>query len=73
MKKSILNLGKALNKVEQKEISGGIRLTTPGECDAIEGNVPFGCPCKTGWCSGALVCDTSSQSHLDGICAYTFN
>ncbi|WP_028887795.1 hypothetical protein [Tenacibaculum ovolyticum] len=26
MKKSILNLGKALNKAEQKEVNGGIRF-----------------------------------------------
>ncbi|MBA6156377.1 hypothetical protein H3Z83_07605 [Tenacibaculum sp. S7007] len=31
MKKSILNLGKALNKAEQKEINGGLRPPT-GPC-----------------------------------------
>jgi len=28
MKKSILNLGRALNKAQQKEINGGIKLPT---------------------------------------------
>ncbi len=33
MKKSILNLGKALNKAEQKLINGGgLRCTSPNSC-----------------------------------------
>ncbi|WP_408028101.1 hypothetical protein [Tenacibaculum litoreum] len=70
MKKSILNLGKALNKSDQKQVKGGTKLTTPGECDAIEGNIPYGCPCKSNWCASGLHCDTTQQSHLDGICSY---
>jgi hypothetical protein len=69
MKKSILTIGNALNKAQQKQIQGG-DLTSPGRCDAIEGEVPFGCPCRTGWCAGGMYCDTTQQSHLDGICAY---
>jgi len=40
MKNSILNLGKALNKAEQKEINGGlqyntiIKCVTSGNCNA---------------------------------------
>ena len=30
MKKSILNLGKALNKVEQKNVNGGTQYYCPG-------------------------------------------
>ena len=32
MKKSILNLGKALNKAERKNINGGFGSTTMGDC-----------------------------------------
>ncbi len=32
MKKSILNLGKALNKAEQKNVSGGFNLTSHDSC-----------------------------------------
>ena len=39
MKKSILNLGKALNKAEQKQINGGRRIV---ECNSDFG----GCPCN---------------------------
>ncbi|WP_408024914.1 hypothetical protein [Tenacibaculum sediminilitoris] len=70
MKKSILSLGKALNKVDQKQIKGGTKLTASGKCDAIEGNVPFNCPCITNWCAPGMYCDTTQQSHLDGICVY---
>lgn len=70
MKKSIVHFGNLLNKHQQQQITGGTPLTRPGECDAIEGQVPFGCPCKTGWCAGGMYCDTSLPSHLDGICVY---
>jgi hypothetical protein len=70
MKKSILSIGKALNKVEQKQVSGG-NLTRPGgQCDAIEGYVPVGCPCNAGWCLTGLYCDASQSSHLEGRCDY---
>lgn len=35
MKKSILNLGSALNKVEQKEINGGMGATLCTHCGYI--------------------------------------
>jgi len=35
MKKSILNLGKALNKVQQKEINGGASLDIPNHNKSI--------------------------------------
>jgi len=69
MKKSILNIGQALNKAEQKNVLGG-NFTRPGRCDAIEGEVPHGCPCNPGWCLGGMYCDTGQSSHLAGICAY---
>ncbi len=41
MKKSILNLGKALNKIEQKEINGGFNI--PVICRVF---CPAGCHCS---------------------------
>jgi hypothetical protein len=42
MKKSILNIGKVLNKVEQKQINGGNSIA----CNADPINLgPDGCPC----------------------------
>ncbi|SHI80444.1 hypothetical protein [Aquimarina spongiae] len=45
MKKSILKLGKALTKVEQKKVTGGIREcqqfihgTTPQSCQSLNGH-----------------------------------
>jgi hypothetical protein len=70
MKKSILSIGKALNKVEQKKVSGGNLTKAGGPCDTFEGQVPVGCPCNTGWCLTGLYCDTSQSSHLDGRCDY---
>ena len=42
MKKSILSIGKPLNKAEQKQISGGF-LTLPGCCVCIfrPANLPY--------------------------------
>lgn len=50
MKKSILELGKALNKANQKQINGGTPLTHEGDpCIVIEGQkAPGGCPCSSG-------------------------
>ncbi len=49
MKKSILNIGKSLNKTEQKEINGGSILPTcsdlgwsPYTCAIAENDPPFG-------------------------------
>ena len=46
MKKSILNLGRALNKAEQKTINGGGAV---GFCD-VYGNCPSGQYCKGDYC-----------------------
>jgi len=46
MKKSILNLGKALDKAEQKTITGGVNcpIYTPYECQCCGGySLPNGC------------------------------
>ena len=50
MKKSILNLGKALNKAEQKSINGGYK--TKETCDPMNGDRGFwGLHATTGrWC-----------------------
>jgi hypothetical protein len=66
MKKQILNLGKALNKAEQKQINGGDFIVF--DCNAIEGEVTVGCPCNPEWCAYEMICDTSQSSHLEGIC-----
>ena len=66
MKKQILNLGKALNKTEQKQINGGD--FSPFDCNGTEGEVTVGCPCNSGWCAYEMICDTSQSSHLEGIC-----
>ncbi|CAL2060357.1 hypothetical protein [Tenacibaculum sp. 190524A05c] len=51
MKKSILNLGKSLNKVEQKQINGGFNCPTyPAErCLACGGG-----PLPNGCCLGSM-------------------
>jgi len=46
MKKQFLNLGKALNKAEQKSINGGGAI---GICDEF-GNCPSGSHCEGGYC-----------------------
>ncbi|WGH76875.1 hypothetical protein P8625_06955 [Tenacibaculum tangerinum] len=55
MKKSILNLGKALNKTSQKQINGGINYG--GECYQLLDNTccqyySWGEFCDTGRCRG---------------------
>ncbi len=50
MKKQILNIGKALNRAEQKQINGGIRQCDqykhcyPGYCCSGGGCRPIGAP-----------------------------
>ncbi len=62
MKKQILNLGKALNKGEQKAINGGFfPIQAGGVCEGIEGTIPAGCPCNVDvMCIG--LCDTSNPT-----------
>jgi hypothetical protein len=49
MKKSILKLGRVLNKVEQKTINGGGRI--------VACNSDFGCPCNC-WIDSSGSCVT---------------
>jgi Cys-rich repeat protein len=60
MKKSILNLGKALNKTEQKSINGGKRLApeciSDSDCNNGEPVV-----CSNGY---KVVCSNSNQCEL---------
>jgi hypothetical protein len=64
MKKSILNLGKALNKAEQKLINGGYKA---GMCkDTCQSNADCGPmrECFTGTCDGSAtkMCRNASTS-----------
>lgn len=60
MKKQFLNLGKALNKAEQKQIFGGLDELQPSDgwcndmCSMQYGGCPAGQTCFTGYCDGAL-------------------
>ena len=48
MKKSILNLGKSLNKAQQKNVFGGLTdLKYDDGCATVEGVLPRGCPCSS--------------------------
>ncbi len=49
MKKSILNLGKALNKVEQKQVNGSIK-DAEAYCDVETYGVFFCCQMNTQYC-----------------------
>ncbi|MCT4699673.1 hypothetical protein [Tenacibaculum haliotis] len=59
MKKSILNLGKALNKVEQKTINGGgiiTKCTNLGDfCDFVSGSGYGTGTCRSSFTFG-LIC-----------------
>jgi len=72
MKKQFLNLGKALNKAEQKQIFGGDDGMSdpggPGGNDCNSGSMSSGCPClysKPQQCSSG-VC--THDSHIMGKC-----
>ena len=61
MKKSILNLGKALNKVEQKEINGGKRLAP--QCSSDSDCNPGGqVECSNGY---KVICNDADQCEID--------
>ncbi len=53
MKKQILNIGKALNKVEQKQINGGLRYCVVGSTHCT---CPPGEFCKSTNSSGSGYC-----------------
>ncbi|WP_299620480.1 hypothetical protein [uncultured Tenacibaculum sp.] len=63
MKKSILNLGKALNKQQQQEISGGFGATCP-QYSALQCTTCGGFSLPNGCCLG------TSETHccLSDIC-----
>lgn len=65
MKKQILNLGKSLNKTEQKEINGGKVFLSPGET--------YNCKCnghKLGTASSPLGCAIKCSNCVsNGGCA----
>jgi hypothetical protein len=69
MKKQFLKLGKALNKVEQKQIFGGGRLPLGLEGnDCNSGSMSSGCPCSysnPGQCKSGVCAD---DSHILGVC-----
>ena len=70
MKKSILNLGKSLNKAQQKNVFGGLTdLKYDDGCATADGALPRGCPCSSnshcivpvydadkGWIDGQSTC-----------------
>lgn len=63
MKKQILNIGKALNRAEQKEIFGGNVLMEEGFDDGcyVRGEMDNNCgcnynsDCKSGYCEGRII------------------
>ena len=55
MKKSILNVGKKLNKADQQEITGGGLKPRPIYCEDICPTASAGTPCGPPHCPG--VCD----------------
>jgi len=65
MKKQFLNLGKALNKAEQKEIFGGVHPINhegdPCQASTEPGHKPGGCICINDF-------DCASSTCLDGKC-----
>ena len=58
MKKSILNIGKALNKAELKAIHGGISTTSGGNRRGP------GEGCEPGWCQAGYTCDVSQPDFV---------
>ncbi|MGY3791720.1 hypothetical protein [uncultured Aquimarina sp.] len=73
MKKSLLNLGRALNRNEQKQIKGGISFTDSEDICAGGGDVyngtglPRGCACTSSSQCGTGRCDMSG--FYGGVCA----
>jgi hypothetical protein len=70
MKKQILNLGKALNKAEQKTIKGGTLPTQSGGlCDVEEGRKEEGCPCNNDYeCQGLCSPENPTTQGYSGTC-----
>lgn len=55
MKKSILNLGKALNKTEQKNINGNGPIPSLRVCECSTPGIPDFLPCD--WKHRSIFCD----------------
>ncbi|WP_064968121.1 hypothetical protein [Tenacibaculum ovolyticum] len=74
MKKSILNLGKALNKTEQKMINGGV---TPNSCFDNLPNVSIECreialnEFNSGGCPTWSSCYTSGPTGCIDLCLHS--
>ncbi|WP_299894533.1 hypothetical protein [uncultured Aquimarina sp.] len=75
MKKSLLNLGRALNRNEQKQIKGGISFTDSEDICAGGGDVytgegrPRGCACTSNSDCGTGRCDLDAGFGRQGVCA----
>ena len=67
MKKSILSIGQALNKTEQKNTFGG-NSRRKGECLIPDPNDPFGPPVVVGYapCDGVSMCP-GQPGYLGGL------
>tara|TARA_B100001750_G_C15428625_1_gene556935 strand:+ start:275 stop:499 length:225 start_codon:yes stop_codon:yes gene_type:complete len=74
MKKSLLNVGRTLNRNEQKQIKGGFKFTDPGDICAGGGDVftgeglPRGCECSSDSQCSTGRCDMSGPG-VQGVCA----
>ncbi|MCK8523823.1 hypothetical protein M0D21_19735 [Aquimarina sp. D1M17] len=75
MKKSLLNLGRALNRNEQKTIKGGVTFTDSEDICAGGGDVwngigvPRGCECTSDSQCGTRRCDFTNGAGRYGVCA----
>lgn len=75
MKKSLLNLGRALNRNEQKQIKGGISFTDSEDICAGGGDVytgeglPRGCACTSSSQCSTRRCDLDAGFGRQGVCA----
>jgi len=70
MKKQILNVGKALNKGEQKLIHGGfLPVESGGLCDVEEGRKEVDCPCNYDYeCQGLCSDHNPTTQGYSGTC-----
>ncbi len=69
MKKTILNLGKTLNKKEQLNINGGMITTCNSDIDCILSGAEENCisACITNLINGSKVCVYDVRTCLGGI------
>ena len=64
MKKSILNIGKALNKAEQEQVNGGLSGCPSGMCFGM----PFFCQEGTNLCAVPVRGNTCFRTHNGTVC-----